>query len=81
MRKRGFEIASIHYDESMIKKSFGDLSSFYQTILNRIDMADPKKIFRDTGELLGHDYRNWVRTSFIADFKRLVSNELSLLRS
>ena len=64
-------------DESMTKKSFGDLPGFYQTILNRIDTADPKKIFRDTGKLLGHDYRNWIRTSFLADFKRLVSNELT----
>lgn len=35
-------------------------------------MADPKKIFRDTGKLLGPDYRNWIKTSFLADFKRLV---------
>ena len=67
-------------DESMIKKSFGDLSSFYQTILNRIDMADPKKIFRDTGKLLGHDYRNWMKTSFLADFRRLVSNKIDEVR-
>ena len=64
-------------NESMIKESFGDLSSFYKTILNRIDMADPKKISRDTGKLLGHDYRNWIRTSFLADFQRLVRNKIN----
>ena len=63
-------------NESMIKESFGDLSGFYKTILNRIDMADPKKISRDTGKLLDHDYRNWIRTSFLDDFKRLISNRI-----
>ena len=24
----------------------------------------------------GHDYRNWIRTSFLADFKRLVRNRI-----
>ena len=63
-------------NESMIKESFGDLSGFYKTILNRIDMADPKKISRDTGKLLDYDYRNWIRTSFLDDFKKLISNRI-----
>lgn len=66
-------------NESMIKESFGDLSSFYKTILNRIDMADPKKISRNTGKLLGHDYRNWIKTSFLTDFQRLVRNKIKEL--
>jgi len=66
-------------NESMIKKAFGDQLNFYQTILAKIEKADPKKIFRDTGKLLGHDYRNWIKTSFLADFNRLVSNKIKEL--
>jgi uncharacterized protein (DUF2147 family) len=60
----------------MIKKAFGDQLNFYQTILAKIEKADPKKIFRDTGKLLRHDYRNWIKTSFLADFNRLVCNKI-----
>lgn len=66
-------------NESMIKKAFGDQLNFYQTILAKIEKADPKKIFRDTGKLLGHDYRNWIKTSFLADFNRLVYNKIKEL--
>ena len=67
-------------NESMIKKAFGDQLNFYQTILAKIEKADPKKIFRDTGKLLGHDYRNWIKTSFLADFNRLVSNKIDTIK-
>ena len=66
-------------NESMIEKAFDDQVNFYQTILTKIEEADPKKISRDTGKLLGHDYRNWIKTSFLADFKRLVSNKITAL--
>ena len=66
-------------NESMIEKAFDDQVDFYQTILTKIEKADPKKIFRDTGKLLGPDYRNWIKTSFLADFKRLVSSKIMAL--
>lgn len=63
-------------NESMIKKAFGDHLKFYQTILAKIEEADPRKIFRDTGKLLGYDYRNWIKTSFLIDFNRLIHNKI-----
>lgn len=67
-------------DEARIERAFGDQASFYQAILAIIEKADPKKILRDTGKLLKEDYRNWIRTSFLFDFKRFVSSELSTLK-
>lgn len=61
--------------ESMIIDAFGDKLHFYQIVLDKIKTANPKKIYRDTGKLLGHDYRNWMKTSFLDDFKRLVINK------
>jgi len=66
--------------ESMIIKSYGDMLSFYQLILNKIETANPKKIYRDTGKLLGHDYRNWMKTSFLGDFKRLVVDKINTMK-
>ena len=66
-------------DEARIERAFSDQADFYQAILAIIEKADPKKILRDTGKLLKEDYRNWIRTSFLSDFKRLVSSELSAL--
>ena len=66
-------------DEAMIKSAFGNRSEFFQAMLNTIKETDPKKILRDTGKLLKQDYRNWIRTSFLADFERLIINELSTL--
>ncbi|MBC8417771.1 MAG: hypothetical protein KJ573_14935 [Proteobacteria bacterium] len=63
----------------MVEKVFGNRANFYQTLLNRIEKADPNKIVRDNGKLLKEDYRNWIRTSFLSDFKQLVSSELSAL--
>ncbi len=64
----------------MIIDACGDKLSFYQLILNKIETANPKKIYRDTGKLLGHDYRNWMKTSFLDDFKRLVINKIDTMK-
>lgn len=66
-------------NESMIKKAFGDQLNFYQTIFKKIEKANPKKIFRDTGKLLGHDHRNWIKTSFLGDFNMLICNKIKVL--
>ncbi len=59
-------------DEAIIKRAYGDRANLYKTMLNVIEKADTKKILRDTGKLLEMDYRNWIRTSFLSDFKRLI---------
>jgi predicted nucleotidyltransferase component of viral defense system len=66
-------------NESMIIRTFGDHVRFYQAILAVIKKTEPKKVLQDTGKLLSQDYRNWIRTSFLSDFERLIRNELSLL--
>lgn len=66
-------------DETMITKGYGDLTHFYQKILNVIQKADPKRILRDTGKLLPLDFRNWIKTSFLSDFEQLVGRKLSAL--
>lgn len=68
-------------NETMIKKSFGGPLFFYQAILNRVESADPKKILRDTGKLLDSDQRNWIKTTFLSDFGRLVSNKIKVLNA
>ena len=65
--------------DSMIKRSFGKDENLYLSILASLENADPKKILRDTGKLLGPDHRNWIKTSFLFDFKKLVRNKISLL--
>jgi len=62
--------------ESLIKGVFDDYKDFYQAILNIVEKADTKKMLRDTGKLLGQDYRNWIRTSFLDDFIRLIRDKL-----
>ena len=59
-------------DEAMIQKAYGDRANLYKTILNIIEKADTKKRLRDTGKFLEMDYRNWIRTTFLSDFKRLI---------
>jgi len=59
-------------DEPMIKRAYGDRANLYKTMLNVIEKADAKKIHHDTGKLLEKDYRNWISTSFLSDFKRLI---------
>jgi hypothetical protein len=66
-------------NETMIKKSFGGPLYFYQAILNRVESADPNKILRDTGKLLDSDQRNWIKTTFLSDFRTLVSNKIKVL--
>jgi predicted nucleotidyltransferase component of viral defense system len=68
-------------DESMITKIFGDISSFYQTILSVIKKTESRKMLRDTGKLLSLDHRNWIKTSFLSDFEKLVRNKLNALES
>jgi len=58
--------------EAMIQKAYGDRTNLYKTILNIIEKADTKKRLRDTGKFLEMDYRNWIRTAFLSDFKRLI---------
>ena len=58
--------------EAMIQQAYGDRANLYKTILNIIEKADTKKRLRDTGKFLEMDYRNWIRTTFLSDFKRLI---------
>ena len=66
--------------ESMIITACGDMLRFYEIVLDKIKAANPKKIYRDTGKLLGDDYRNWMKTSFLDDFKRLVVNKIGMMK-
>lgn len=67
-------------DERMIQKAFGNQVKFYQTLLMEIENADSKKILQNTGKLLDYDNRNWIKTSFLSDFKRLVRNRIAILK-
>ena len=68
-------------NESMIQKSFGDERSFFLNILTKVEKADSKKISRDTGKLLGADYRNWMKTSFLADLEFLIAKRIEALEN
>ena len=63
-------------DQAMLVDNFGGRTNFFATLLDLIQKADPKKILRDTGKLLSVDQRNWIKTSFLGDFQRLVSRNL-----
>jgi predicted nucleotidyltransferase component of viral defense system len=63
-------------DETMLVDNFGELTNFFSTLLDLIQKADPKKMLRDTGKLLSVDQRNWIKTSFLGDFQRLVSRNI-----
>jgi hypothetical protein len=65
--------------ETLIRANFGDPAEFYQAMLNIVENADPKKVLRDTGKLLGLDHRNWIKTSFLSDFAELIRNKLNSL--
>jgi predicted nucleotidyltransferase component of viral defense system len=62
--------------ESLIKEAFAGYKKFYQAMVHVVEGADRNKILRDTGKLLGQDYRNWIRTSFLDDFIRLIRDKL-----
>jgi len=64
-------------DEAMIKGVFGNREEFFQAMLYTVKKADSKKILRDTGKLLEQDLRNWIKTSFLSDFERLITKEMS----
>ncbi len=66
-------------DEPMITKNFGDFKRFYQAMLAVIKKTESNKMLRDTGKLLSLDHRNWIKTSFLSDFERLVRNKLNSL--
>ena len=68
-------------NESMIQESFGDDRSFFLSILASVEKADSKKISCDTGKLLGVDYRNWMKTSFLADLKFLIAKRIEALEN
>jgi predicted nucleotidyltransferase component of viral defense system len=63
-------------DENKLIDTFGGLTNFFKALLKAIQKADSKKILRDTGKLLSLDQRNWINTSFLSDFQRLVSRKL-----
>jgi len=63
-------------DEEMILKTYGDEVTFYSEILEVIKRLDSKKILRDTGKLLSLDHRNWIKTSFLSDFEKLVRKKV-----
>jgi len=67
--------------ESLIRRAFGEPADFYQAMVNIVEKADPKKILRDTGKLLGRDHRNWIGTSFLSDFEQLIGKKLSSPKS
>ena len=60
----------------MLVDNYGGRTHFFSTLLDLIQKADSKKILRDTGKLLSVDQRNWIKTSFLGDFQRLVSGNL-----
>lgn len=64
-------------NEARISKAFGTRANLYQAILSILENVDSKKILQDTGKLLREDHRDWIKTSFLSDFKRLVGNELN----
>jgi len=66
-------------DERLLINVFGDTAQFYGVLLEIIKKADSKKIHRDTGKLLSLDHPNWVKTSFLSDFERLISGRLRAL--
>jgi hypothetical protein len=66
-------------NESMIREGFGDERRFYQSMLEKVTKADPMKISRDTGKLIGPDQRNWIKTSFLTDFKMLIRRKIEAL--
>ncbi|MFW6148053.1 MAG: nucleotidyl transferase AbiEii/AbiGii toxin family protein [Thermodesulfobacteriota bacterium] len=66
--------------ESLIKEVFAGYKEFYQAMAHIVEGADRNKILRDTGKLLGQDYRNWIRTSFLDDFIRLIRDKLDSLQ-
>jgi hypothetical protein len=84
-RKAGRDIFDAWYilnnayplDEMMLTKVYGNRPNFIATLLNVIQKADSKKILRDTGKLLSLDHRNWIKTSFLNDFQRLLSTKLN----
>ncbi|MDQ1335716.1 MAG: hypothetical protein QG552_2666 [Thermodesulfobacteriota bacterium] len=63
-------------DETIIARAFENRSAFFQSLLNTVGKADPKKILRDTGKLLNKDYRNWIQTSFLSDLERLIKKQI-----
>ncbi|MFO7601632.1 MAG: nucleotidyl transferase AbiEii/AbiGii toxin family protein [Candidatus Desulfacyla sp.] len=63
-------------DEAMIEGAFGNRAALFQALLNTVKKADQKKILRDTGKLLNQDYRNWISTSFLYDFERLIRRQM-----
>ena len=64
----------------MIIKNFGDIKSFYRAILAVIKNTESRKMLRDTGKLLSLDHRNWIKTSFLSDFERLVRDKIKSLK-
>ncbi len=66
--------------ESLIKGAFDGYGDFYQAMLSIVEKADIKKILRDTGKLLDQDHRNWIRTSFLLDFAKLLRGRLNSLQ-
>jgi len=66
-------------NEPMIQEAFRDERRFYQAILEKVTKMDPKKISRDTGKLIGADQRNWIKTSFLTDFKMLIRRKIEAL--
>lgn len=63
-------------DETLLIDTFGGRTNFFSALLKVTQKADPQKILRDTGKLLSIDQRNWIKTSFLIDFQRLVSTKL-----
>lgn len=66
-------------DEGLILNVFDDISQFYRTLSEILKKTDSKKIQRDTGKLLSLDHRNWIKTSFLSDFERLIGDRLRAL--
>jgi len=63
-------------DETLLIDTFGGRTNFFSALLKATQTADSKKILRDTGKLLSIDQRNWIKTTFLSDFQRLVSRKL-----
>jgi len=66
-------------EDELVTTRFGGYRELYETVLAALDQAEPRKVLRDTGKLLGPDHRNWVSGSFINDFKKMVRSKIQVI--
>lgn len=67
-------------NKEMIEERFDGEREFYAKILEKLEQADPKRLLRDTGKLLSDDYRNWIKTNFLEEFRELVRSRIKTVK-